>query len=190
MKARAFVLLSLGLLLVLTYPSCIGQIQTDPAKIPHALTVSEKPPLSPDFPLLAFLEPDRIVSLKKPLDTRATSGAVVPLQIGANRKLPDVSLFGQFLSLASGNVGWIVKIRSVGANGLRLHFTDFHLPSGTQVIVYALDETNKPTAIMGPFSGQGPYEDGEFWSPMTTGVKGGLKLGQWGGVKADHFWML
>ena len=57
-----------------------------------------------------------------------------------------------------------IQVHSPGARGIRLHFTNFSVGSGS-VWVYAQpaqDQAHK--LVFGPYTDQGPFHDGTFWT--------------------------
>jgi lysyl endopeptidase len=68
--------------------------------------------------------------------------------------------------MVEGQRLWTAAIRSPGALGLRVHFTDFDVGSGT-LIVYAGD--GDKMIVRGPFTDKGPDQDGDFWSASLPG---------------------
>jgi uncharacterized repeat protein (TIGR02543 family) len=60
----------------------------------------------------------------------------------------------------------VLVIRSPGAVSLRMQFKDFDLPAGDEVYVRS---THSGAAVAGPYSGKGPWENGEFWSGSVDG---------------------
>jgi hypothetical protein len=93
-----------------------------------------------------------------------------PLRIGVVRSVGTVplSIQSSALRISSPDGGhlWTLAIRSPGAFGLRLHFTNFDVGEGS-VIVYARDADD--VIVRGPFSGKGPEGTGEFWTASLPG---------------------
>jgi hypothetical protein len=91
----------------------------------------------------------------------------VPI-IGITRALPDDVLdTGVWEELPSGRRVWRLGIRSPEAIGIRLHFTNFNVGKG-RVWIYPGDNDG-PSASQEGFSGQGIFDDGEFWSGVLFG---------------------
>jgi len=61
---------------------------------------------------------------------------------------------------------WTLAIRSPGAFGLRLRFSDFDVGQGT-VLVYAYEGSD--LVVRGPFTDRGFNGDGEFWTESLPG---------------------
>ena len=69
----------------------------------------------------------------------------------------------QSKTLDEGSILWRVSIQSPGAGGLRLHFENFDI-GGNSLWIYPGKSARTPSAVLGPFTGKGPSDDGEFWS--------------------------
>jgi len=61
---------------------------------------------------------------------------------------------------------WTLAVRSPGAYGIRLHFTDFNVGEGSAV-VYA--DSDAGVVVRGPYSRKGPENDGDFWTASLPG---------------------
>lgn len=88
---------------------------------------------------------------------------------GVRRSLPDAGSAlgfatdqGNWLETTVGSV-WRLPITSPGAVALRVHVQNAALGKG-RLWIYGGSEN-----VFGPYSGTGPYRDGEFWSPTVTG---------------------
>ena len=97
-------------------------------------------------------------------EERGKLGAVgMKNRIGVHRALPEGALDrGTWATLADGRAVWRLGIGSAGASGLRVQFSDFSVGDG-KVWVHAGE------AVDGPYTAQGPYGNGEFWSGSVTG---------------------
>lgn len=94
-------------------------------------------------------------------------------------------------ALSDGRMSGRLSIESAGARTIRLHFTGFDAAQGQ---VWVRDEAG--TGIAGPYSGRGPYGDGEFWSQPLAASRVYV---DWAGPAADspqfqidrmsHAWM-
>ena len=83
-----------------------------------------------------------------------------PMQTGAHRSLPkDAIKRGRWMS----DGVWRLGIKSPGAEGLRIHFRDFALKSGTVTI----SAGTSPPEVVGPYSAKGPNHSGDFWSDLV-----------------------
>ncbi len=66
---------------------------------------------------------------------------------------------------------WYTTIHSTGANAIRLHFTDTDLPEGAEMFVYV-----RGGEAFGPYTGNGLFEHGEFWSNALVGDEVRLQI--------------
>jgi hypothetical protein len=81
-----------------------------------------------------------------------------PLAIGINRPLPADALdTGAWETAADGESVWRMAISSPGAAGIRVEFLNFSAGAGN-VWLYAGEQ------VAGPYTGQGIYDNGHFWS--------------------------
>ena len=109
--------------------------------------------------------PSRRISLRALTDAEARpvsrKAGLVP--VGINRQVPENAVArGEWSTSPEGNRVWRLAVDSSGAEAVRVRFTDFHAGSGT---VWVLgDET-----AAGPYTGDGPFGDGEFWSDIVSG---------------------
>lgn len=79
--------------------------------------------------------------------------------------------FGMVKKSSDGGLVWTTKVESSGAVGLRMHFSNFRLPDGAEVYVF-----NEEGEAFGPYIGQGPHEDGDFWSQTISGSQVFIQL--------------
>lgn len=86
-------------------------------------------------------------------------------QTGVRRALPADTIGNATAGIfAGGKRAWRVAVRSEGAAAVRVHFREFSAGAG-QVWLYSPPAGASGAArIAGPYSGKGPYGDGEFWS--------------------------
>jgi len=80
----------------------------------------------------------------------AATGVHVPLA-------PKAFAEGRWHKLPGGGSVWLLQLESRGAQALRLHVKGFAAGAG-QLWVHAGKE------VSGPYTGQGPHGDGEFWT--------------------------
>ncbi len=78
---------------------------------------------------------------------------------------------GGILRLKPTEFTWYTTIRSEGAKAVRLHFTDTDLPKGAEMFVYS-----KGGEAFGPYTGNGIFEHGEFWSDTLVGEEVRLQI--------------
>lgn len=62
-------------------------------------------------------------------------------------------------------------VKSPGATAVRIHFKGFRLPDNASLYMYAEDGQ-----VFGPYTGQGPNDDDDFWSHTVIGDEVGLQL--------------
>jgi uncharacterized protein (TIGR03437 family) len=79
----------------------------------------------------------------------------------------DVNRSANVVTLPDNRKIWRVKFSSPGAAGLRLHFVNFHVGAG-KLWVYAPQESGERYSE-GPYSGDGPFGDGDVWTGITPG---------------------
>ena len=90
------------------------------------------------------------------------SGAMA---VGTHRSLPGSSLKrGRWTKLPGGGSVWRIAVKSPGAEGVRIHFTQFDAAKG-RVWIYA--ERDPKPEVAGPYTGSGPNRNGDFWSGIV-----------------------
>lgn len=86
--------------------------------------------------------------------------------MGVHRELPvDALDQGKWKVLPDGRNVWQLGIRSSQAAGLRVQFGDFSVGAGR----VWLHSGNAARQVDGPYTGEGLYQSGEFWSGTLTG---------------------
>src|SRR4030095_13947195 len=101
-----------------------------------------------------------------PLDIRSVT-MDAPNQIGVNRSVAvSPATRPQKFVNSDGSQVIILIVKSSGASGVGLHFRNFHLPPDAEVYVYgpAVD-----SIVSGPYTDNGPWSNGEFWSATIPG---------------------
>jgi len=84
-------------------------------------------------------------------------------RVGLHRILPENGLArGTWTALPDGRSIWRVAIRSDQATGMRVEFTNFAIGAGKMWIHTA-------NSMDGPYTGRGPYGNGEFWTATVEG---------------------
>jgi hypothetical protein len=106
----------------------------------------------------------------KPLEEKAINAvkarAAEPQAVGTHRPIEVRSLDkGKWKKLSNGASIWRLGIESPGAAGLRVHFTGFDTGAG-KLWLHAQAGQGKPE-VVGPYSGKGPHQDGDFWSDIV-----------------------
>jgi lysyl endopeptidase len=114
--------------------------------------------------------PSRRLSLRRPTadETNSVARKRGLIVVGLNRQLPEDTLAnGEWSVAPEGKPVWRLAFQSTGAEALRLHFADFHVDTGS---VFLLGTSNEGTAVnIGPYTKDGPFGDGEFWSDIVPG---------------------
>jgi hypothetical protein len=90
------------------------------------------------------------------------------VRIGTVRPLPqplDATADGTLYHVAEGDVR-VMGVVSEGALYTRVQFTGMALPAGARVFVYSMKNGDE---FYGPYEGQGPSQDGTFWTPPMKG---------------------
>lgn len=113
---------------------------------------------------LGLTRPDAIVLGALSVAERAQLGPLGPKRrIGVHRAVPDRALArGTWTALADGRSIWRAAIRSNLATQMRVEFSNFDAGDG-KVWVHSA------RSFDGPYSGRGPYGNGEFWSATVEG---------------------
>jgi hypothetical protein len=75
---------------------------------------------------------------------------------------------GSWTTLDDGRRIWRLALQSPDANELRIHFRKFAVGDGR---VWLHDGSASETEIMGPYTGNGPGEKGDFWSDFALSDK-------------------
>ena len=118
--------------------------------MPDASKVKRLPPL----------DPNSIPKQERPLEKTLNIGVVRTLPSDLN-PMTDSAMY----SVVEGYVR-IAAVTSPGAAYMRLHFKDFSLPAGARVFVYSAKNAD---SYFGPYEGNGPWNDGAFWTPALLG---------------------
>jgi hypothetical protein len=87
--------------------------------------------------------------------------------IGLHRDVPLQSMRqGTWTALPDGNRVWRLRISSPSAAGMRVHFTEFSTGEAGRLWLYRADGSGEAD---GPYSGGGPFGNGDFWSGIVAG---------------------
>ncbi len=118
---------------------------------------------------LSAVTPERITEAD--LSARQRFGNIHPgpRRVGIVRKIEPVPLSGESslpTKLENGKSVWTQAIRSPGALGIRLHFANFDVGTGS-LLVYA--RTTGGLVTLDPFSEQGPQRKRDFWTASLPG---------------------
>ncbi|MBC7927204.1 MAG: trypsin-like peptidase domain-containing protein, partial [Bryobacteraceae bacterium] len=103
---------------------------------------------------------------KKELEPEPTAMAA---QAGVHRLIGNESAnFSRWSRVGTDRLVWRLGIESPGAEGVRVHFSKFDVGKGR---VWLHDGSGRESEIMGPYTGKGLYNDGEFWSDFVLSDK-------------------
>lgn len=89
--------------------------------------------------------------------------------IGVSRAFPSDSVArsldpdGPTWTFSAAGPVWRLRVRSRHAVGLRVHFKEFSIGEGR---LWVHSDAGR---AFGPYSGSGPFGDGDFWSPIISG---------------------
>lgn len=130
--------------------------------------------LSGALPLEVVLSPDERVSVRpeeaeqRKMRVGVIRDLSVPIsftrqQIVARHPMMH-DTFGAVRGNDDGSFVWAGLVRSPQASAVRVHFTDFHMPEGAELYIYADNGM-----AFGPYSGSGPNGNGDFWSNTIAG---------------------
>jgi hypothetical protein len=78
-------------------------------------------------------------------------------------------------TLPDGGFAWTMALESPTATALRVHFTNFSLAPGAEVYIY-----NMNGEAFGPYTGNGPGDNNDFWSNTVSGSIAFVQLRQYG----------
>jgi V8-like Glu-specific endopeptidase len=87
---------------------------------------------------------------------------------------------GAMKGASDGGYVYTSTLGSAGATAVRVHFTGFNLPENTSLYLYTDNGQ-----VFGPYQGQGPLGDGEFWSHTLMGDTVHLQLRHVGKASED-----
>lgn len=163
-----------GLAPVVEAPAEMVPFETtvEPRAIPRSLGAKEKFVVGINIHDLGPVPEEEIVAA----DARAIQefGAINPgpQRIGLVRAIPLSPLSVESGDLmqtdrGGGEAIWTMSVRSPGAYGVRLHFSNVDLADG-ELIVYADEGVTEPV-VRGAYSGFGPDGSGDFWTETLPG---------------------
>jgi hypothetical protein len=131
----------------------------------HGPESQQQSPMLPSSKYAVSVNLNQVTLVLDPMDAAAIRGGS-PEQIGISRKLGILSIsYGRRVTNPDGTRIRIFALRSPGAVGIRLHLESFDLPDGDQVFLHGMEEDY----IAGPYSGKGPWGNGEFWTGTVAG---------------------
>ncbi|MDJ0839676.1 MAG: trypsin-like peptidase domain-containing protein [Acidobacteriota bacterium] len=105
----------------------------------------------------------RLIGVHQPIDARIDFENLAARSRAMAKKPATLSSGMAKRTMDNGYV-WTTALQAEGANGLRIHFTDFNLPQGALLFLY-----NNDGQVHGPYMGQGPNGTGDFWSHTVFG---------------------
>ena len=129
--------------------------------------------LASDAPLRADVSTEELRAIRHRAsgEMKMAVGVVRELEIAMDfervpmrTKMHEV--FGATRGRADGAFDWSGIITSSGAAAGRIHFTDFDLPAGAELYVFA-----RNGMAFGPYTGRGPNGDGDFWTNTIAGAE-------------------
>jgi hypothetical protein len=149
------------LLAALTLPSGFSQVVAPKEPVMYTGKISPKRPQPPGLRL--GKRPPRFgLSRLSAFESATIDFAATPPRTGVHRDLPAGILEqGQWTTTDEGRRVWRLEIASESSSSLRVFFDDFHAGDG-KVWVYGADGY-----VDGPFSGNGIFNDGAFWSGLV-----------------------
>ena len=101
-------------------------------------------------------------------ETRPVSRKPGLVPAGIARQLPEDALAeGEWSISPEGNRVWRLAIQSSGAESVRVNFNDFH--AGTGMVWVHGTSGDGAEVTSGPYTGDGPFGDGQFWSDVVSG---------------------
>jgi hypothetical protein len=113
-----------------------------------------------------YVDLNRVRVELEPVDLSAL-GPFESNQIGVSREIGGVlESRGEVITNPDGSTIRVLAVQSPGARALRLHFEGFDVPGESQAFVYG---AGIDSHVAGPYSGRGPFGDGEFWSDTIPG---------------------
>ena len=80
-----------------------------------------------------------------------------------------------------GGFIWARSVVSPGAEGIRVHISDFDLPPSADLYFFS-----KNGEAYGPYQRNGPHKDGDFWTASVASPEGILVLRQFGPATANE----
>lgn len=108
------------------------------------------------------------VGLHKPLGVNVTFAGLTPGAISGKSQFQSG---GMMKEASGGGFVWTAAAVSPKAVAIRVHFSDFSLPAGSELYIY-----NADGEAFGPYTGFGPNGDGDFWSNTVTGSLAYIQL--------------
>jgi len=120
--------------------------------------------------------PSRRIALRPVLEHRLTAVSQAEISrneanspagvkfAGLHRQVPPAFLQQARTDQVGDRQLWRAAVQSPGAAGVRVHFTGFDIGEGR---LWVHDGTGEDAEIYGPYTAQGPFGDGDFWSDIV-----------------------
>jgi len=105
---------------------------------------------------------DNAALVAEDLANPRTDGAI---RYGVRRDVGVLLQHGTWSHIPPNVFHWAVDITSPGAIGMRLRL-NLDLPERSFLLVYSPSD---PTRIQGPYGADGPFDNGQVWTPTTFG---------------------
>src|SRR5262245_22992816 len=137
--------------------------------------------LSGETPGAAFGNPVRVPLTRADIDSvEHASRMESPMRIGVVKPIapaiaidglarggaPKADLPGALQPTADGGLVWAMQVRSDEAGAIRLHVERMALPTGAALYVHS-----RAGQAFGPYIGEGPNGDGDFWTTAVFGTE-------------------
>ncbi len=176
-RTRIPLLLAFTLLAQSAWAQRIGPLVPDNSQRPKASSAERKAAVRPPSLQLSLPSPAEVALPPLGPDDlqRLQPQQGRPPVIGVHRRLPEGALKlsfsggavkstaeGAWRSTEAGRL-WRLKMTSPKARAMRVHFRDFAIGAGSLWLHSADGQT------VGPYSGSGLYDDGDFWSGIVFG---------------------
>ncbi len=147
-------------------PEAFGQSDVRPARVKASPLAAVEPALADLIGAALELRLEALDHAALRAEDEANAGTEKRLRVGVVRDFAGDEAAGQWQAVPGVGTMWTLGIRSEGAVGLRVHFTDVNLPDGGRLEVWSAGEA---LMVDGPFTGRGPLENGEFWTTILPG---------------------
>jgi hypothetical protein len=127
----------------------------------HNRVMFEAAPLSPKSIISIYVTEDDIAAIDNYVCE--SCGKSQRMRVGI-AKPAGVEVDFEDVQAGPSGYTWTAAAESTNAVAMRIHFTDFSLPAGSELYVY-----NTMGEIFGPYTDNGPNGSGDFWSHTVTG---------------------
>jgi hypothetical protein len=110
------------------------------------------------------------VGVVVPMTNQLAINGLLNPKTGAVSRNPNIA-GGQLSRTRTGEYIWAVNVGSEGAGGIRLHIENLFLPNNAELYFYSDNGES-----YGPYTGMGPENNGDMWTPSIVGDEGTLQL--------------